>query len=307
MRYQNLADGRAMGSDADDSRVSGSVGDLPPLPNESVAPANGPQASRDTALSVAAFQEQLDRLGDDVLAKSTIELRRSINAAHAQFALQVRELERRNIPEFDHRLTTTGWLKRHCQMTPAEASGTVKTARAMVHMPTVASNALAGVVPPRSIQLLGQARDRHPNEFFDHEEVFADVATYLSVADMGRAINHWEQQINYPKALQNAEHVEKLRSLYLAQTINGIGDLKGTLTPQGYTTVKTALDAHADPFNLDADDHRTHAQRRADAPGARVSIGCARLDDHASPLAVVSAPPFRPKEWRNLTLCDGRA
>jgi len=32
-----------------------------------------------------------------------------------------------------------------------------------------------------------------------------------------------------------------------------------------------------------------------------------QLDDLASPLAVVDAPPFRPKEWRNLALCDWRA
>jgi hypothetical protein len=28
------------------------------------------------------------------------------------------------------------------------------------------------------------------------------------------------------------------------------------------------------------------------------------LDDHASPLAVAVAPPFRPKECRILDLCD---
>jgi hypothetical protein len=31
------------------------------------------------------------------------------------------------------------------------------------------------------------------------------------------------------------------------------------------------------------------------------------LDDHASRLAVADAPPFRPKEWRVLALCDSRA
>jgi len=145
-------------------------------------------------------------------------------------------------------------------MTGAEASGTVNTARAMAHMPTVVEHALAGNVPSRSLQL-----DRHRDEFLDHEAVFGDIATYLSVTDMRRAINHWEQQINYPKALQDAQHAEKLRALYLAQTIHGVGDIKGTLTPQQYLTVKTALDAHSDPFNLDTDDRRTPAQRRADA------------------------------------------
>lgn len=187
------------------------------------------------------------------------------NQTSAVVGLLVAELDRRQLPEIDERLSTTGWLKHHTRMTATEASGTVKTARAMVHMPTVVESALAGEIPARSLHLIAQARDKHRDEFVDHQEVFADVATYLSVTDMRRAINHWEQQINYPKALQDAEHVDKLRSLYLAQTIDGIGDITGTLTSAGYATVKTALDAHSDPYNLDPHDHRTPTQRRADA------------------------------------------
>ncbi len=262
MRDQTPAHGWAMDPGDDDAPV----GDLPPLPNESVVPADSPQVSGEVS-NVEVFQERLDRLSDDVLEKTTVELRRSINAAHAQFALQVRELERRNIPELDHRLTTTGWLKKHCQMTAMEASGTVKTARAMVHMPTVTANALAGVVPRRSVQLLGQARDRHPNPFFDHEPVFGDIATYLSVKDLRRAIAHWEQQVDYAQALQDVEHQEKLRSLYLAQMMDGMGDIRGSLSPELFHIVKTVIDAKVNPTLLDQDDHRSPAQRRADALG----------------------------------------
>jgi hypothetical protein len=135
-------------------------------------------------------------MADDVFEKDIIGLRMSINAAQARFAVEVRELERRGVPELDHGLTTTGWLKKFCQMSPAEASGTTKTARAMAHMPTVTSGALAGEVPARSTQLLGQARDRYPSEFEDHELVFAAVASYLSVTDLRKVINHWEQPVN---------------------------------------------------------------------------------------------------------------
>lgn len=262
MSNRNPADGWAMDSNDDDAPV----GDLPPLPSEPVVPSNGPQESGEVS-AIEAFQERLEHFADDVLEKSTIELHRSINAAHAQFALQVRELERRDIPRLDHRLTTTGWLKRHCQMTATEASGTVKTARAMAHMPTVTANALAGMVPPRSIQLLGQARDRHPNPFFEHEPVFGDIAAYLSVRDLRRAIAHWEQQVDYPRALGDVEHQEKLRSLYLDQSMDGMGDIRGSLSPELFHIVKTVVDAKVNPTLLDNDDHRTPAQRRADALG----------------------------------------
>ena len=216
---------------------------------------------------VDALQESLDRMADDVLEKDIIELRRSIDAAEARFTVEVRELERRGVPEALHGLTATGWLRRFCQMTRRQASGVVKTARAMTHMPTVTHKALAGEVPPRSTQLLGQARDRHPGEFSDHETVFADVASYLSVSDLRKAINHWEQQVNYPKALDDVDKRDRRRSLYLASMLDGMGDIRGTLTPELFHLVDTVIDAQVNPTFLDRQDSRTPAQRRADALG----------------------------------------
>jgi hypothetical protein len=211
------------------------------------------------------IEDLIAQLGSGDLKQVTKDAIKWQNQTSAVVGLLVAELDRRQLPEIDERLSTTGWLKHHTRMTATEASGTLKTARAMAHMPAVVQHALAGDVPARSLHLIAQARDKYPDEFVDHQEVFADASTYLSVTDMRRAINHWEQQINYPKALQDAEHVDKLRSLYLAQTIDGIGDIRGTLTPGGYATIKAALDAHSDPFNLDPDDRRTPSQRRADA------------------------------------------
>jgi hypothetical protein len=88
MNNQYPADGRVMGSHDDDAPVVG----LPSLPSE-------PVASSDR---LDAFQEHLDAMSDDVLDKATVELRSVINAANAQFAIQVRELERRDVPRLDH-------------------------------------------------------------------------------------------------------------------------------------------------------------------------------------------------------------
>ena len=247
------ADGRGSGSHDGDAPVAG----LPSLPSETVTSTN----------RVDIFQERLDAMSDDVLDKATIELRGAINAAHAQFALQVRELERRDIARLDHGLTTTGWLKRYCTMTGPEASGTVKTARAMAHMPTVTDKALKGRVPIRSVQLLAQASARHPYPFTTHEPVFGDIATYLSVTDLRKAINHWEQQVAYPAVLKDTERRDGLRSLYLAEMMEGMGDIRGTLTPELFHLIGTVIDAKVNPTFLDTEDRRTPAQRRADALG----------------------------------------
>ena len=305
------ADGRVIGSHDGNAPVVG----LPRLPSEPVTCSDRPEA----------FQEHLDAMSDDVLDKATIELRGAINAAHARFALQVRELERRDIPRLDHGLTTTGWLKKYCQMTPAEASGTVKTARAMAHMPTVTDNALAGEVPPRSVQLLSQASARHPDAFQDHEPAFGDVATYLSATDLTKAISHWEQQVAYPEVLKDTERRDKLRSLYLAEMMEGMGDIRGTLTPELFHTLKTAIDAKANPTFLDADNWRTPAQRRADAlgdicsfylthntdtvtsggerPHVTITLDYETLKGHVERLPEINGAPVTPATMRRIT-CD---
>jgi hypothetical protein len=271
------------------SAISLPAGDLPPLPGEPVAyaaseiqyaagrasdsqsasdhPSVRPQPTPAALAPGAAFQAQLDGMADDVLEKATVDLRRQINAAHAQFTLHVRELERRAVPERVHGLYATGWLKRFCHMSAFEASGTIKTGRAMTHMPTITDGALTGAIPPRSTQLLGQARDRHRSEFIEHEAVFADVAAYLSITDLRTAISHWEQQVNYPKAHDDITQRDRRRSLYLAPMLDGMGDIRGTLTAELFHTVQTAIDATVNPTFLDGRDNRTAPQRRADALG----------------------------------------
>ncbi len=248
MRDQNPAECGAEGSRED---AAPNV-DLPPLPSESAA------HKREIA-------NQIDGMSDDVLDKATVELARSIGVAQTRLALQVREAERRGIPETRYGLGTTGWLRHTTAMTVSEASGTVKTGRTLAHMPTVTEKALSGDIPYHSVRLLAQARDRHRHEFVSHEEVFADIGTYLSVKDLRRAIDHWEQQISFHGAVDAAHKRDQLRGLYHHQTIDGLWATKGTFTPEGGHVIKQAIDGICDPQNLDAGELRSPAQRRADA------------------------------------------
>jgi len=62
-------------------------------------------------LPAEAFQASLDALADHELEKETIELGRSINAAHARFALRVGEIDRHGLATCDHGLSTAEWLR----------------------------------------------------------------------------------------------------------------------------------------------------------------------------------------------------
>jgi len=270
-------------------------------------------------------EDAIWRLTGAALKAVTCDAVKVQQQTNAIIGLLAAELDRRNLCDLDDRLTTTQWLRHNTRMTVSEASGTVKTGLAMAHMPTITPRALDGEIPARSLQLLAQASDKHREAFSAHEPVFADVATYLGVKDMRQAINHWEQQIDYPTALEETRQAEQRRSVHLSQTMNGAGDLSGTLTAEGYLTVKTALDAHADAGNLDPDDTRTPAQRRADAlvdvhrfwldhnsaavtsagekPHITVTLDYRHLTDELRELPELADTPITPDTARRLT-CD---
>ena len=211
------------------------------------------------------LQSHLDGLNNDRLEEETIALRRQIDALSTRFSLSVAEVERRGIPQATHRLSATGWLERFCSLTRNEASGTVKTARALSHMPLVRAKALTGEIPYRSVRFLAHARDRHPSEFVDQERMFTDAAVHLSPGELWRVINAWEQRVDYEQSLDDVRALDRLRSFSISPIGNGLYDLRGTLTTEAAHVVTTAIEALVNPANIDATDNRSPAQMRHDA------------------------------------------
>jgi hypothetical protein len=211
------------------------------------------------------LHDHLDGMFDDELEQSVISLKRLIDASSAQLLVLIAEMDRRQIPRTEHELSTTAWLRHFCRMTATEASGSVKTARALTQMPEIAEQAVAGNIVPNGLKLLALARDKHPDEFTHHETVFADIATYLDARDLRRAVSHWEQQVDYPEALEDTETARRRRRFFFNQTYGGMWNASGDLDPESGHVVATALHSHTDPANLDPDEHRSLPQRNVDA------------------------------------------
>jgi hypothetical protein len=274
---------------------------------------------------VETIESRIAQLPGSELKQTAIAAQRLIDRTHAEMALLVRELDRRHLPELDEGLSTVGWLTRHTQMTAAQASGTVKTARVLGHMPTVIEAALEGAVPHRSLQLLAQARNRHKIEFVDHESVFGDIATFLSVADLRRGIERWEQQINFDQALEDTAKLETLRGFHHSQTYEGLWATKGTFTPEGGHIITQAIKASCDPSNLDPEELRSPPQRRADAlvdicsfylthntdiassggerPNVTITLDYDTLKGQVDRLPEINGAPVTPETMRRIT-CD---
>ncbi len=210
-------------------------------------------------------QTHLDTMFDDELEQAIIDTKRLIDASTARLHIMVAELDRRQIPHSEHALSGTQWLKRFCRMTSTEASGTLKTARALRDMPTIAGNAVAGDVVPVCVRLLAQAHDRHPDEFADHEEIFAEIATYLTVRELKRAVSHWEQQVDFDQALAGVGDDAASREMFFNQTYQGRWDMVGRFGVAAGHIINTALRGYIQHTYLDSDDRRTMPQRLADA------------------------------------------
>ena len=149
--------------------------------------------------------------------------------------------------------------------TPAEASRTVTTARALRSLPTVAERALAGDIPVASLDLLASTWRGNREAFPLHEQTFADAAATLDARDLRRAVGYWRQQVDGDCVTGDIERQRAQRRVGIHQTFDGMWHLEGLLDPISGSTVSTALAAHADPGLLDPTDTRTHGQRTADA------------------------------------------
>jgi hypothetical protein len=223
--------------------------------------------------------ESIGRLPNDVLKDTVITAKRLIDRTTTELACLVAELDSRGLTEIDEGLSTTTWLRHRCRMTSTEASGTLKTARALADMPTILMRALGGEVPARSLQLLSQARDRHVEAFELHEAIFGDAATWLSVGDLTKAISHWDQQVDYEGTLADTRDAEERAALFFTQTYLGRWDIAGTFGVADGEVINTALRGYIQASYLDPTDRRPLPQRLAEAA---VSIHRFWLDHNTS-------------------------
>jgi hypothetical protein len=208
---------------------------------------------------------EADLMFDDVLLKATVEAKGDIDRANARLLVLTNELDRRRVTEASHGLSTTSWLRHSCRMTAREASGAVKTARALTEMPLVAEQAVTGSIVTSGVKLLTRARDRHPEAFIDHEPIFADAATYLNARDLRIAVAHWDQQVDYEDALGEVEDDAARRELFFNQSYQGSWDMQARFGVIDGHVIRTALRGYIQGTYLNGDDKRPMPQRLADA------------------------------------------
>lgn len=214
---------------------------------------------------VEGLATDIDQMTHEEVEQVVLTAKKLRDMADAQLLIATAAMHRMDSARITDGLTTAGWLRRHCRMSASKASGTVKAARALVHMDAVRKRAIAGEITADGVRQLCLARDMHPEAFLVHQDVFADVATYLSPRDLRQAINHWRQQVDHRGAVRDVKHRRLRRSVFLSRTLGGMWDLNGVLDPESGHVINAAITSITDPTLIDPQDHRSNPQRRTDA------------------------------------------
>jgi len=144
------------------------------------------------------------------------------------------------------------------------ARGMIRMARSLTQMPATSAAFHEGELDVPRVRMLVAARDANPTLFADHETALVDSIRGLSMRDAAQAVDYWRQQADLEQVEADAAKAHERRMLHVSAS-GGMVYIDGVLDPVAGQTVITALDTLTDPGNLDPEETRSPAQRRADA------------------------------------------
>jgi hypothetical protein len=208
------------------------------------------------------------------------DLRCRIARLEARHAALLAEAERRGVPRREGFGSTTGWLAAHSGDPHGICRVRVMVARALGHMPLVRRAFETGELSEPRVRALTRAYDTNPETFTRDEKLLSSHARRLGASGFRRAVAYWCRLADTEGHLRDHDKAHRDRRLHASVTWGGSVKLDGLLDPESGATLITALRSLTDPTQLDPEDHRTPAQRRADA---LIELARRHLDDPDRP------------------------
>ena len=209
--------------------------------------------------------EDLKFLSDVEVETRLAEITRAEGLLYAERARTLAEAERRKIFALTGHLSVTSWAQDRLHATWGEAAGAVRGARSLEHMPAVREALRNGEISVSDAARLVEAREACPEEFEGVEELLVDAARSLDVRSFHKALAHWRRLAEQDLVAREERERHDRRGLHVSKTGWGMFRVDGMLDAEGGSVLRTALDAATARGARTADDHRTPAQRRADA------------------------------------------
>jgi len=204
-------------------------------------------------------------LSDDGLVTELGRAQQQRRRWEAHEAGLITEAERRGLPRRRGFGSTTAWLTAISGEPGSVCRRQVAVASALENMPATREAFCAGEVSESKVRVLAQAQALAPEQFAADEKILVDQVKTASAQQAPRLVAAWKRQTNPEGAEAEAERLHQLRALHLSEGLLGMLHLSGDLDPESGLIVRHALEALADPTNLNPADGRTPAQVRADA------------------------------------------
>jgi len=222
-----------------------------------------------TAAAEELANQDLDALPDAVAAQRVLALRRLLDRLEGQWLRELAAVDGRGAAGADqgtHADSTAGWLRGRLRAGHTQASGWVRTARALFRGPlggTAQALAAGEISTSHAAVLAAGTQDLPAATAAEVEPVLLEVAGRLDPPGLRKLVTHLRDVADPDGADTRTQRQHDRRGLWVSPTLAGMVAIDGLLEPEAGETLLTALEPLARPTT--ADDERTGSQRRADA------------------------------------------
>jgi hypothetical protein len=213
--------------------------------------------------------EDLTRLPDGEAAARVLLLRRLLDRLEGQWLRELAGVDGRGAAGADQGTSadsTAGWLRGRLRAGHPQASGWVRTARALYRGSlggTGQALAAGELSVAHAAVLAAGTADLPPGTAAKAEPVLLEAARRLDPPRLRRVVAHLHEIADPDAADTRAQRQHERRGLWVSPTLAGMVAVDGLLEPEAGETLLTALEPLARPRS--AEDDRSGAQRRADA------------------------------------------
>jgi hypothetical protein len=213
--------------------------------------------------------EDLDALPDSAAAQRVLVLRRLLDRLEGHWLRELAGVDGRGAAgaeQGSHAQSTAGWLHARLRAGRRQASGWVRTARALFRGPlggTAQALAAGELSVAHAAVLAAGTDDLPPGAAAEAEPVLLETARRLDPPTLRKMLTHLHEVADPHSADERVRRQHERRGLWLSPTLAGMIAVDGLLDPEAGETLLSVLEPLARPTTVE--DDRSGSQRRADA------------------------------------------
>ena len=157
-------------------------------------------------------------LSDAELADRVRGLERAQRRLGAAMASTLATFEARQVQVGDGQRSVASWMAKECNTDRNQSARELRRARALRHMPLVATAFGSGELTAGHVDLLARARKVSPPAFVRDEALLVGYAIDLEFAEFRRALDYWRQLAEPDDAEDHASRLFQQRNLHASTT-----------------------------------------------------------------------------------------